>query len=228
MTAGRLDGIDPGSGARAWGPMRAALLVLTGLSLLWSANPGALSHSGGSVEAIETAPETAIAMRPDGREIEFSGPFDEGVAERFSAFLEAHPEATGIRLTSEGGYVDEAERVGDLIAGRRLVTSVSTYCVSACTLAFARGQERLLLKGARLGFHSPYTVDGLGQDVQVDGEAERLAYIAAGVAPDFAAEAVRVASSEIWIPDPDRLISARVVTGLVDPDPSPADGPTRP
>ena len=208
--------------------MRAALPVLTALSLVWSANPGALSHSGGSVEAVDSAPETAIAMRPDSLEIEFSGPFDDGVAERFSAFLESHPEATGIRLTSEGGYVEEAERVGELIAERKLVTSVATYCVSACTLAFARGRERLLLKGARLGFHSPYTSDGFGQDVQVDGEAERLAYIAAGVTPDFAAEAVQVASSEIWIPDPERLISARIVTGLVDPDAPPAEGLARP
>ena len=114
--------------------------------------------------------------------------------------------------------MEEATAIGDLIAARGLATYVPDYCVSACTLAFVRGTGRYLVTNGRLGFHAPYDPGLFGQVVQADASAERAAYVAAGVDPAFVAEALAVASDSLWIPEPARLIQARVATELVDTD----------
>ena len=163
-------------------------------------------------------PPARIALGPQGRDIRFAGEIGAGSAARLAALLAAHPAVTRIHLTSEGGLVEEATAIGDLIAARGLATYVPDYCVSACTLAFVRGAERYLLTNGRLGFHAPYDPGLFGQVVQADAAAERAAYVAAGVDPAFAAEALAVASDSLWIPEPARLIRARVATALVDTD----------
>lgn len=163
-------------------------------------------------------PPARIALGPQGRDIRFSGEIGAGTAARLAALLAAHPAVTRIHLTSEGGLVEEATAIGDLIAARGLATYVPDYCVSACTLAFVRGAERYLLTNGRLGFHAPYDPGLFGQVVQADASAERAAYVAAGVDPAFAAEALAVASDSLWVPEPARLVRARVATALVDTD----------
>ena len=121
-----------------------------------------------------------------------------------------------IHLTSEGGLAEEGQALGDVIAAHHLTTFVPDYCVSACTLAFVRGAERLMLAESRLGFHAPYQPALFGQIIEGDPKAQREAYVEAGVAPDFVDAALRVPSADIWIPDASRLISARVATGVVD------------
>jgi hypothetical protein len=163
-------------------------------------------------------PPARVALGPHGRDIRLAGEIGEGTAERVGALLAAHPAVTRIHLTSEGGLVEEATALGDLIAAQGLSTYVPDYCVSACTLAFVRGSARYLVTNGRLGFHAPYDPGLFGQIVQADGAAERAAYVAAGIDPAFATEALAVASDSLWIPEPARLIRARVVTELVDTD----------
>lgn len=163
-------------------------------------------------------PPARLALGPHGRDIRFAGEIGVGTAARLAALLAAHPEVTRIHLTSEGGLVEEAAAIGDLIAARRLATYVPDYCVSACTLAFVRGAGRYLVTNGRLGFHAPYDPGLFGQVVQADAAAERAAYLAAGVDPAFAAQALGIASDSLWIPDPARLVEARVATELVDTD----------
>lgn len=186
-------------------------------------------------EHLHTQPPLAparVAAGPRGRDIRLAGELGEGTAERLRAVLAAHPDATRIHLTSEGGLVEEALAIGDLIAARRLATYVPDYCVSACTLAFVRGTRRHLVANGRLGFHAPYDPGLFGQVVQADAAAERTAYLAAGVEPGFVSQALATASDSLWIPEAARLVEARVVTDLVgtdrfpdstlDDDPSPA------
>ena len=162
--------------------------------------------------------EARVALGPGGRDLRLAGDFTPGVAARVSAVLAAHPEVARIHLTSDGGLVEEAVALGALVADWGLDTYVPDTCASACTLAFVRGRNRYLAAGGTLGFHAPYESGFLGRTVPVDAAPERAAYLAAGIAPDFAAQALAVSSDDIWIPDAARLRQAGVVTDIVDTD----------
>ncbi len=159
-----------------------------------------------------------IALGPDGTDIRFSGEIHEGDAARLAALLDAHPRVTRIHLTSEGGLADEGQALGAVIAGHRLTTYVPDFCVSACTLAFVAGRERLALRDARLGFHAPYEEGLFGQTFAGDASAVRAAYRVAGVTESFLDQALAAAPDDMWFPAPDRLTEARVVTAYIDRD----------
>lgn len=165
----------------------------------------------------EGAP-TRVTLGPGGHDVRLSGELTEGAADRLARLLDANPGVARIHLTSEGGLVDEGAAIGDLIARHGLVAYVPDYCVSACTLAFVRGRERLVLDGARLGFHAPYEPGPFGIEVEADSAPERAAYLAAGLDPAFVEAALAVHPDDLMIPDTARLLAARVATGVVAAD----------
>jgi len=89
----------------------------------------------------------------DGTEAEISGGFKYGLTDDFSKILLASRQIKVVHLDSVGGRLGEGEKLFKLIRERGLTTYVSSKCMSACTLAFAGGRERYLLKSASLGFH---------------------------------------------------------------------------
>ncbi|KQQ13090.1 hypothetical protein ASF53_12900 [Methylobacterium sp. Leaf123] len=183
---------------------------------------GAIDPVGGgltthTVASAPDAPATRITLGPDGRDIRLSGELTEGAAERLAGLLEAHGSVERIHLTSEGGLVDEGAAIGALIAEHGLVTYVPDYCVSACTLAFVRGRERLVLAESRLGFHAPYETGPFGVEIPADSAPERAAYLAAGISADFVEAALQVRPDDLMIPDTATLMRAGVATGRVDP-----------
>lgn len=180
--------------------------------------PAAWSNIGDGSEPLDDATPSTLTLVASGTEVAMAGDFDDGVASRLGALLDEHPDIRRIRLTSDGGLVGEAEAVGLLVSARGLVTLVTEYCLSACTLAFAHGQERLLARGAKLGFHAPCESDESGQDVAVNSDAEKRAYVATGIDAGFVDEALRVPFTDIWFPETARLLEARIVTALVEPD----------
>ncbi|WP_286159047.1 hypothetical protein [Methylobacterium sp. Leaf456] len=186
-------------------------------------------HVSETLVAQAESPPMRIALGPDGRDVRLAGELTDGVAERLARLLDASPRVERIHLTSEGGLVEEGAAIGALVARRGLVTYVPDYCVSACTLAFVRGRERLVLAGARLGFHAPYESGPFGIEIEADSAPERAAYLAAGLEPAFVDAALKVRPDELMIPDAARLVAARVATGVVDayrfPDSTLDDGP---
>ena len=140
------------------------------------------------------------------------------MAKRLAALLDAHPMVGRIHLTSEGGLADEGQAIGDVIAAHGLTTFVPDYCVSACTLAFVRGRQRLVLQDSRVGFHSPFETGLFGVVYQGDSSEQRAEYLAAGVSRDFVEAALKVKPDDIWYPDPARLIAAHVATAVVSRD----------
>ncbi|MCJ2036186.1 hypothetical protein [Methylobacterium sp. J-068] len=200
------------------GTTRGALMVSGMPSALGAAYAALSLRLEDRLQTRVAGPPARIALGPHGRDVRLAGEIGEGSAERLATLLAAHHDVTRIHLTSEGGLVEEATAIGDLIAARGLATYVPDYCVSACTLAFVRGSARYLVTNGRLGFHAPYDPGLFGQIVQADGAAERAAYVAAGVDPDFATQALGVASDSLWIPEAARLVQARVVTEIVDTD----------
>ncbi len=161
-------------------------------------------------------PETVIVLGPGGDDIRLSGALSVGAAAKLDALLARHPTVKRIHLTSEGGLADEGQAIGDVIAAHGLTTYVPDFCVSACALAFVRGTDRLMLENARIGFHAPFEEGLFGTLIEDDSSVQRAEYLAAGVDPTFVTEALAVAPSDLWIPKPERLIAAHVVTRVVD------------
>lgn len=163
-----------------------------------------------------SAPDTTIVLGPGGDNVRLSGEIRDGAARHLDALLDANPSVTRVHLTSEGGLAEEGQAIGDVIAARKLITYVPDYCVSACTLAFVRGRERLFMENARIGFHGPYEEGLFGATFKGDATVQRAAYVAAGISDDFVDQALRFGAADLWYPEAARLIAAHVATGKVD------------
>lgn len=159
--------------------------------------------------------ETIVALGPRGDDVRLSGEIVEGTARRLAALLDANPAVTRIALTSDGGLADEGEALRQVIAARGLTTYVPDFCVSACTLAFVGGRARLLMEGARLGFHAPFEEGLFGQTFAGDKTSTRAEYIEAGVDAAFVERALAKAPDDMWYPQSDQLVAAHVATRIV-------------
>ncbi|WP_279356304.1 hypothetical protein [Methylobacterium indicum] len=211
---------------RAWSGVRVGLwagvlgLVLAGLGVAGHGLPtlAALPRPAAAPpDAAAEGPSTRITLGPGGRDVRLWGDLDDGAADRLRRLLDDHPGVVRLHLTSDGGLVDEGTAIGELVAERGLVTYVPDYCVSACTLAFVRGRERLIMEDSRLGFHAPYEPGAFGAMIPVDASEERGRYLAAGLEPAFVDQALATPSRDIWIPDAARLRAAGAVTRVVGP-----------
>lgn len=218
--------LSPSSRSPAQAIRRGLASVCAGAMLVCAAGFGFVPPTSGMAPDELTPPSLIVGLAGD--TVRLEGDLADGTAERLSHLLAAHPGVRVLSLSSDGGLVDEAREIGRLARERRLTTYVPDSCVSACTLAFVYGSERLAAPGAKLGFHAPYVTDEAGAASQLDGAEERAAYEDAGIDGEFAAEAIRVASTEIWYPDAARLLAARVVTRFLGPAESgPGSRPSR-
>jgi hypothetical protein len=158
-------------------------------------------------------PDYAIRVMRDGTEVEIVGGFKYGLTDDFIKILSASRAIKVVHLDSIGGRVGEGRRLYALIRDRELTTYVSSSCLSACTLAFAGGKERYLLKGAVLGFHRgsfPGSREGERDSVQA------AVFRQAGFDGKFIETALSTPHSDMWRPSEDVLMKARVVTRLSD------------
>lgn len=86
-----------------------------------------------------------------------------------------------VLLSSQGGALDQAAIIGDVIRAQRLVTAVATAdasgklraasCASACVLIFAGGETRYGIEGSRLGVHRFTTATQVSDPL---AEAQRI------------------------------------------------------
>jgi hypothetical protein len=153
----------------------------------------------------------------NGRTLEFSGGITFGVAQEFESFLNAAATVSAVRLDSIGGRILEAQKIADLIKSRNLTTFVVNECLSACTIIFLGGKERVLLPTARLGFHQPafrgMTADDRTAAIAI--ETQRLQRF--GLSKEFAERANRAAPDDMWFPTMEELVKERVVTRVFTP-----------
>jgi hypothetical protein len=172
----------------------------------------------------------------NGRTLEFSGGITFGVAQEFESFLNAAATVNAVRLDSIGGRILEAQKIADLIKSRNLTTFVVRECLSACTIVFLGGKERVVLPTARLGFHQPafrgMTADDRTAAIAI--ETQRLQRF--GLSREFAERANRAAPDDMWFPTIDELVKEQVVTRVFTPPqptapnspPPPQDAPSAP
>jgi len=149
----------------------------------------------------------------DATELEISGAIPFGLTDDVRRTLDAQPTIRIIHLNSQGGRVGEARRLRDLIDSRGLTTFTASGCLSACTVAYVGGRQRLIAKDARLGFHQ-YSFPGLtGHEFQAEYERDKRDWLARGFARQFVERAFATPNNEMWKPTSRELFEAGVVTG---------------
>jgi hypothetical protein len=121
-----------------------------------------------------------------------------------------------VHLDSIGGRIGEAVKLNKVIRSRRLDTYVSSNCMSACTIAFAGGQRRILRNGAILGFHAA-SFPGMTKAELVEASRDQKDIFAiAGFDKKFIDQALSTPSTELWKPASNVLLQAGVITSVSD------------
>ncbi|WFU73830.1 GYF domain-containing protein [Bradyrhizobium sp. CB2312] len=159
-------------------------------------------------------PPYSIRVMGNGSEAEISGGIKFGLSDEFEKVLNASRGVRVVHLDSIGGRIGEGQKLNALIKTRGLDTYVDVKCLSACTLAFVAGRNRILKQGARLGFHRGAFA---GED-QIDGSLERSIYAASGVSVAFVDRALATKNADMWRPSDADLVSAGVVTKVTSGD----------
>lgn len=73
----------------------------------------------------------------------------------FRTILRDNPEILRINLYSYGGHVEAGLEIARIVSDFEIDTEISKECSSACVPIFLAGQNRVLKKGALIGFHRP-------------------------------------------------------------------------
>lgn len=160
-------------------------------------------------------PDYSIRVMRNGTEAEISGGIKYGLTDDFAVVLRASRQIRVVHLTSVGGRIGEGEKLYQLIKDNGLIAYVSGRCMSACTVAFAGGRERVLLKGATLGFHRGSFA---GKDEKDTPEliGQRRVFSEAGYSPQFITRALATENASIWQPSAAELLQAHVITRVSD------------
>ena len=156
-------------------------------------------------------PPYAIRVMNGGAEAEITGGIKFGLSNDFEKILNASTEVHVVHLDSIGGRIGEGEKLNALIRNKNLDTYVDDKCLSACTLAFAGGRQRILKRGATLGFHR----GAFGGEDQVDDHTsgiERTIYGNAGFSSAFIDRALATKNREMWKPTEQELLASGVIT----------------
>ncbi|HEX8063297.1 MAG TPA: hypothetical protein VF535_08775 [Allosphingosinicella sp.] len=203
-------------GTHGWGiAARVALalsLVLTlfrsGDLMLQATELGILARGRDSIGEI-----ARMTVSKDGRQLLLKGNLASGAAAEFESLLGRSPAVKEVVLTSPGGRALEAQRMAALIRKRGLDTRVDDHCMSACTSLLLAGRTRTAPETARIGFHQPSFPGFNAYELQDAVEKIRAEYLAAGVDERFVQRALMTPAQSMWVPAPDQLVEAGVLTG---------------
>jgi hypothetical protein len=161
-------------------------------------------------------PDHVVRAIRQGSEIEYLGEIGFGAAAELDKILAGNPQAKLLHLNSPGGDVAEAYRMVKVVEARGLTTTVDKLCVSACTLVFLAGQQRLISSSARMGFHRPLVPSmsdaEMAQFVQHDRDFMRER----GVSQWFVDKTYATPNSDVWYPTTSELTSSKFITGVTD------------
>ena len=202
-----------------WSGLARASAAIGAISLLVTTVNNRLPNAWANMQIAfegDSTPHHVLHLLNDGKELEITGGIDFGTAADFRNVLEASANVQTIDLSSIGGRVAEAEQVRALIKARHLATYTNGYCASACTVIFGGGSPRYIGPNGKLGFHR-YAFPGLttqqDDDLNSQGQQE---LVSDGIDAGFANKVFTTASSSMWDPDHSILLSAGVVSQVVD------------
>ena len=193
-------------GIRVLAALCALVLPLTLVSTAINARPFFLIAIGS-----DPMGQAQIQLLPGGREVEIRGPMGAGIAARLRGVLEAHQGVRFVHLNSPGGWVTEGARLARVIHAARLGTYTATGCYSACVLAFAAGNPRVLNPDARLGLHSTSGRDADPIFITQGNELYQRVLLRYGVSAPLAAWSTSTPSNSLWMPDPRQLLDGHLI-----------------
>lgn len=159
-------------------------------------------------------PAYSIRVMRNGTEAEITGGFKYGLTDDFSKVLKASRQIKVVHLNSLGGRVGEAIGLNAVLRTQGVDTYVSSGCYSACTVAFAAGRNRLIRKGAALGFHAPAFPGMTPSELQNAALDQKQIFIKAGFNKSFVDKALSTPSSDLWKPSADVMAAADVITSV--------------
>ena len=209
------------TGRKVWGSLARVAVVLGAIRAVVDFNNvigPMLLESGRLASRIDTVAAHQLRLLRNGTEVELAGGMPHGTADALKKMLDAAPGVQVVHLNSTGGRVGEGYQIYRLIRDRKLTTYTASHCVSACTIAFLGGAQRLLSTRAQLGFHS-ISFGGVDQKYIPEINAElRRTLVLHGAPPWFVDKALSTRAKSMWYPTKSELLSAKIVTGVVDPD----------
>ena len=161
-------------------------------------------------------PAYSIRVMRNGTEAEIAGGFKYGLTDDFLKILSASQRIRIVHLDSLGGRIGEAIKLNKVFRGRGIDTYVSSNCMSACTIAFAGGQRRILRSGATLGFHAPSFPGMTKVELAEASRDQKDIFAVAGFDKNFINQALSTPSTELWKPASSVLLQAKVITSISD------------
>jgi hypothetical protein len=197
---------SPASTARA---ALGAILLLSMTATANAASPPATEPGGAT---------TGYVVRGirGGSEVELFGEIHLGSAQDLRDVLTRNPNAKVLHLNSPGGAIDEARDMAAIVRARGMITTIDRGCMSACTLVFLAGKERVLATGAELGFHRSTALDMDAAEVDAIQEPDRRFMLSMGIPAAFVDHVYSTPSSTIWIPTAVQLKVANAITEVSD------------
>jgi hypothetical protein len=159
-----------------------------------------------------------IRVLRDSTEIEFTGLIGFGATKDVERQLSLYPTVTIIHLNSRGGRVAEARKLGRLISERGLTTTSSRECRSACTIAYAAGERRVMAKNAVFGFHRP-SFPGVDElELSQEYATDKAYLLSRGIEASFIERIYATPSTEMWTPSEEELMASGFVTEFAGTD----------
>ncbi|WP_243050541.1 hypothetical protein [Dyella sp. RRB7] len=160
----------------------------------------------------------AIAPDAAGQAIVASGTVGTGYADAIADAFSTHPSIHRLVLDSVGGDVDNGMQLHDFLVARPdIAVEVDHVCVSACTLAFIGGNQRIVSAKATLGFHQMRSMIDSRASVDYAGSAQEkfMSLLSArGASLDFIRLAFAKQGNDFYAPNADELFANHVITGL--------------
>lgn len=148
----------------------------------------------------QAAPGRKRASRGDDKVVlVLTGVIQPGAYRQFRAAIAGRNPAV-IVLDSPGGVLGEALLIGDEVRRRGLNTLVGPNgsCASACAVVFLSGRTKFMGKGAEVGLHSAYSLDGRASPQATQVMASYLSGV--GVPSSILKRMARTAPSDIrWL-----------------------------
>ena len=105
-----------------------------------------------SLTVTARADEPTFSLSKEGQTIVFKGGIDKVSSEALIAAI--NEGANRIVITSQGGSMEDALNIAEVMQKHKIVLEVKDYCISACAnFLFIAASEKKLLPDAILGFH---------------------------------------------------------------------------
>jgi hypothetical protein len=208
------------TGRRVWAVVARVAVVVSALGSLGQFKDVTwpmLSESAQLMIGRDDTPAYRVELLHGGTEVELAGGMPFGTSKALRKVLDGAPGVKVLHLNSGGGRIGEGFLIYRMVRERNLTTYTATECASACTVAFLGGSERYLSSKARLGFHSS-SFGSLDGRQHPDMNADMRSLLAEhGVPGWFIDRALSTSARSMWYPPHSELISANIVTLVVEP-----------